>query len=466
MEKTTTNSKILSADSTVNGSSSISVSTWFKSTSTTNSRYIWSFPNTDGGDGFNLRTAGAGSQLSMLVKDAGAFLSDTFNWSDGNWHHIVVTYDGSTLKFYTDGSLNSSHSFVTTISNAVNEFYVGAFSASFLTLGAFGSYDQTCIFDYALPATGTNSVATLYGDGTAVVNSLSLSPKPIAYYQLGDQSVDNGANYLVPNNSLSGSEGYSPYALSLDGVNDYLEIPNGISLNSSGYSLSAWFNSNSFSSRQVLLANKSSNIKFVSIDNSTTIRVRDGVNQRSFTVPSMSVNNWYNIIITVDNGICKVYLNSTESTTGSQTVNSDWSIDLISGYSIFHGFSFNFNGLISNVSIFDTDLTSTEVTEIYNQGRPSDLNTFSGTKPTAWWQLGSNSSFNTNWTCLNEGSVTGSNAVSANMTNDDIVNGVGYSANGLGTSSIEIANNAPYSTNNGLSENMDVLDRSTDVAPT
>jgi hypothetical protein len=180
----------------------------------------------------------------------------------------------------------------------------------------------------------------------------------------------------------------------------------------------------------------------------------------------MSVNNWYNIIITVDNGICKVYLNSTESTTGSQTVNSDWSIDLISGYSIFHGFSFNFNGLISNVSIFDTDLTSTEVTEIYNQGRPSDLNTFSGTKPTAWWQLGSNSSFNTNWTCLNEGSVTGSNAVSANMTNDDIVNGVGYSANGLGTSSIEIANNAPYSTNNGLSENMDVLDRSTDVAPT
>jgi hypothetical protein len=204
MEKTTTNSKILSADSTVNGSSNISVSTWFKSTSTTNSRYIWSFPNTDGGDGFNLRTAGAGSQLSMLVKDAGTFLSGTFNWSDGNWHNIIITYDGSTLKFYTDGSLNSSHSFVTTISNAVNEFYVGAFSASFLTLGALGSYDQTCIFDYALPATGTNSVATLYGGGTALINPMVLSPKPIAVYQLGDQSVSTGTNadYLVPNNSL------------------------------------------------------------------------------------------------------------------------------------------------------------------------------------------------------------------------------------------------------------------------
>ena len=96
----------------------------------------------------------------------------------------------------------------------------------------------------------------------------------------------------------------------------------------------------------------------------------------------------------------------------------------------------------------------------------TNLNTFSGTAPIAWWQLGSNSSFDTNWTCLNEGSLTGFDAVSANMVNDDIVNGVGYSANGLGTSSIDIVGDAPYSTANGISENMDVLDRTTDVPPT
>ena len=49
------------------------------------------------------------------------------------------------------------------------------------------------------------------------------------------------------------------------------------------------------------------------------------------------------------------------------------------------------------------------------------------------------------------------------MTNDDITNGVGYSGNGLGTSSIEIVGDAPYSTANGISENIDVLDRTTDV---
>jgi hypothetical protein len=123
------------------------------------------------------------------------------------------------------------------------------------------------------------------------------------------------------------------------------------------------------------------------------------------------------------------------------------------------------NGSISNVAYWtDTALTQAQVTEIYNQGVPSNLNNFSGTAPAHWLQIGTNSSFNattSQWTCLDE--IGNINAVSAGMTNDDITNGPGYSANGLGTSSIDIKGDAPYSSANGLSENMDVLDRTTDV---
>ena len=52
------------------------------------------------------------------------------------------------------------------------------------------------------------------------------------------------------------------------------------------------------------------------------------------------------------------------------------------------------NGKISNAAIFNTELSSTQVTEIYNQGRPSNLHNFSGTAPVSWWQIGSNSSYN------------------------------------------------------------------------
>ena len=172
---------------------------------------------------------------------------------------------------------------------------------------------------------------------------------------------------------------------------------------------------------------------------------------------------WYNFIITGDGTTPLLYINGTQYTFGSGTDRTDV---LIGDIGARPNGSFDLDGDMSNVAIWSgTTLSSTEVTEVYNQGVPSNLNTFSGTKPTAWWQLGSNSSFNattSQWTCLDE--IGTNNAVSlTNMANDDITNGVGYSANGLGTSSIEIIGDAPYSTANGISENMDVLDRTTDV---
>ena len=50
------------------------------------------------------------------------------------------------------------------------------------------------------------------------------------------------------------------------------------------------------------------------------------------------------------------------------------------------------------------------------------------------------------------------------MSEVDIVNGVGYSSNGVSTNmSDNVIGDAPYSTANSLSVNMDVLDRTTDI---
>ena len=46
---------------------------------------------------------------------------------------------------------------------------------------------------------------------------MSLSPKPVAYYPLGDKSAFNGSNYLVPNSSLK------DYVFDFDGSNDYID---------------------------------------------------------------------------------------------------------------------------------------------------------------------------------------------------------------------------------------------------
>ena len=94
------------------------------------------------------------------------------------------------------------------------------------------------------------------------------------------------------------------------------------------------------------------------------------------------------------------------------------------------GDSNHLNGSISNCSVWNAALTSAQVTEIYNEGVPSNLNNHSAySNLVSWWQLGSNSSFNTNWTVLDE--KGSNNGTSANMDEVEIVDGVGSYANGL-----------------------------------
>jgi len=126
--------------------------------------------------------------------------------------------------------------------------------------------------------------------------------------------------------------------------------------------------------------------------------------------------------------------------------------------------SLYWDGKISNASIWNTALTSAQVSEIYNEGVPSNLNNHSAySNLVSWWQLGSNSSFNTNWTVLDE--KGSNNGTSYNMGEDAIVDGVGSYANGLssGMGGDEIVGNAFGSSANSLSINMDVLDRTEDT---
>jgi len=657
-----------------------------------------------------------GWKFLLSTSSGDVTLQSTFVATINTWQHLAVTYEsGVGVKIYLNGVAQSSAvQSGTAVTPSPSEFNIGRDALTGSSTRYFnGQLDQLSIFDYALPATGTNSVATLYGGGTAVTNPMSLSPKPVSYYQLGDQSVDNGANYLVPNNSLDGyvfklvnpddgievpastdfnfgtgdftismwfkinsfasfpylfdfrtppsltapvlgayisttynriqvfdtnaggtilisgtagtvlqtgvwynlilkrssgtltshfnggsadqtatstsnynttpklniglrydgingfdgemsnfqvfnsalpqtgansietiynggsplasmsgftslvswwklneddsfnsatstwtfndyagsndgtsvsmdssnlvlsnltkgTSGYSPYALDFDGVDDYLTMTSTDFKGSGGtVSYSFWVKPETYGNPPGI-----ENFGYFISDSSTGggIAYSEGSTGFGLTPGQMYLYNitnagvvatttstfidenvWNHIVVVFNTGnIVQFYKNGSISSTLTGITSYNATFDTIAARRYPGGVNNPVNGELSNFSIFDTALTSTQVTEINNQGRPSDLNTFSGTAPVAWWQLGSNSSFNTNWTCLDE--IGTNNAVSAGgMTNDDIVDGVGYSASGLGTSSIDIVGDAPYSTANGLSENMDVLDRTTDV---
>ena len=169
---------------------------------------------------------------------------------------------------------------------------------------------------------------------------------------------------------------------------------------------------------------------------------------------------WHHIALVRNSGTITTFLD------GSQVDSSVRAGDINSGGNDFR-IAYNnvyLNGQMSNVSIWNAALTSAQVTEIYSEGVPSNLNNHSAySNLVSWWQLGSNTSFNTNWTVLDEKGTN--NGESVNMTEDDIVDGVGSYANGLssGMGGDEVIGDAPYSSSNSLSVNMDVLDRVTDT---
>ena len=284
---------------------------------------------------------------------------------------------------------------------------------------------------------------------------------------------------LVQSN-LQHTSGYSPYALSFDSNNaNQLVLNNGNGnglLNAAtSFTISAWINPTQPTANATIFAHWGGGILIRYASNGTCqmyVTKSDGgvtlINSLPFKITFNG--DWQNFVATYDGSEIKMYINNalirTPTAFTSALFNDTTStMDIIGGRG-----SEYFNGKMSNVAIWKNSVIN--VTTLYNQGVPGDLTSLN---PSGWWQMGSNSSFDAStskWTCLNEGtartSAIPSNAttLTGNMTNDAITNGVGYSANGLGESTIEIVGDAPYSTANGISENMDVLDRTTDVPPT
>ena len=124
----------------------------------------------------------------------------------------------------------------------------------------------------------------------------------------------------------------------------------------------------------------------------------------NYSSTALSTGVWHHLVGLYDGSNFILYVNgSLDNSTPVSGFNIATAASGTSGDNLLIGAlpanTENFNGSMSNASIWNAALTSAQITELYNKGVPSNLNNHSAySNLVSWWQLGSNSSFNTNWT--------------------------------------------------------------------
>jgi hypothetical protein len=185
-----------------------------------------------------------------------------------------------------------------------------------------------------------------------------------------DSSGNNNHGILV--NGPTWVDGKYGKALSFDGVNEYVEVPQSSSLDIvDGVSIAAWIYPKALPALTLILTrwyDGTEPDRGIALCLIQGLYVRFGVinDANLFDVPfSFEINKWYYLAATWNGSVSRVYVNGIEignrSTSGSFT-NQDVNLGIGCDINPFHAY---FNGTIDNVMIYNRALTAEEVMAHY-----------------------------------------------------------------------------------------------------
>ena len=439
------------------------------------------------------------SGMKIVLSDASGTtsLQSSVPFVINTWFHIVITQSGGTATTYINGGLSTSGT-----ARTFNLTQIASRTSAGFALE--GQMSNVALFNTPLPATGTESVASLYNNGSPALNISSYSGLQ-RWYKLNDQDTFNsgtstwtikdyaGSNdgtsvnmtsaNLVSSNLPNAAAGYSPWAIDLNGTSQFFKINDqSLKLFSDYITVSLWYKAGSTIVNGAGLygtaAGTSNNfhpflfqLAAVGTDIFPKVTIMTQVANFQFETSNTNMqinkNQWNYLAAIYDGSTITVYANGNSqfsTVTGSPSTlrydtirTGDESSIFIANRRLWNGNNMELPGVYSNVAVWNSGLSSSQIATIYNNGIPGDI---SSLNPLAWWELGIMTGFNSGtWTAISNSDSNFTAVSTANMTESDLVNGPGYSSNAIGTSTLVLEKQAPYSFNNALSENMSVSNR-------
>ncbi len=202
----------------------------------------------------------------------------------------------------------------------------------------------------------------------------------LAYYTADNTPNDAlGTKNLTLVNGATYATGIINSGFSLDGINDYVNFTGNLGV-TNDLSISLWVNPTILLGTKPCMqslnfrtfANGSLNIYFNVNKVVYQMKGTNGSFYNQTSITSLTQGNWYNIIISYNNTTKKadMYINGVKDTSSQiMTFTTCNALDLNNGYDFgMRQTSVFLIGGIDEIAFFNRQLTSTEVTELYNAG--------------------------------------------------------------------------------------------------
>lgn len=156
---------------------SLTVSLWIKFTTVQQNKHIFTLQNANASPylGFSIfvEDSANGKKITSATRSTSfGYITSTNNLNDGNWHHILVTFDSGTHTLYVDGTQNAQNTGKTLAWDTGADLKFGKF---YNYSGGYynGSLDEVGYWDRAL---SSGEIAELYNAGAGLTHPFSSGP--------------------------------------------------------------------------------------------------------------------------------------------------------------------------------------------------------------------------------------------------------------------------------------------------
>lgn len=369
----------------LNLTSGLTLDTWFKA-NTAGDGTLFSKSDSNGSESVTSYALAINPDGSFNMVLYGTYPAD--NWvtapglfTIGQWYHVALTWDGTygpvdNVKLYLNGALVESR----TKSSA--PLHVTTQS---LTLGSMkppeqyrrldGLMDEPEIFNRALSA---DEIAAIYNAGSAgKCRSCTPAPANIVSWWDAEGNADDiiGTNNGTLMNGATFASGMVGQAFSLDGVDDYVLVPDAPNLNfasTSPLTIYMWAYLTDSDATHLIGkratcwdSGQSANYQ-ISYDSTNGFAFNSGGTQL-VSDQQILTNQWHHIAVTADGSTFRIYVNGQEKGSVAGTLGGQNNVPLTIG-DVCPGVTDPFHGFLDEVTIVNRALTADEIAAIYNSG--------------------------------------------------------------------------------------------------